>query len=81
MKNHKEYITKIINLDLKLQFKLKVRAQETTFYITHTKLYVPVVTISTQDHAKLLEQLKSGCKRTISWNKYQQKDEVNIQIS
>ena len=33
--------------------------------------YVPVVTLSTQDNAKLLQQLKSGFKRTISWNKYQ----------
>ena len=29
----------------------------TTFSITDTKLYVPVVTLSTQDNAKLLEQL------------------------
>ena len=36
-----------------------------------TKLYVPVVTLSTQDNAKLLQQLKSGFKRTISWNKYE----------
>ena len=33
-----------------------------------TKLYVPVVTLSTQDNAKLLQQLKSGFKRTINWN-------------
>ena len=36
-----------------------------------TKLYVPLVTLSTQDNAKLLQQLKSECKRTINWNKYQ----------
>ena len=41
------------------------------FAITETKLYVPVVTLSTQDNAKLLQQLKSGFKRTINWNKYQ----------
>ena len=41
-----------------------------TFTITETNLYVPVVTLSTQDHAKLLPQLKSGFKRTISWNKH-----------
>ena len=41
------------------------------FTITNTKLYVPVVTLSTQDNAKLLQQLKSGFKRTINWNKYQ----------
>ena len=43
------------------------------FTITDTKLYVPVVTLSTQDNAKLLQQLKSGFKRTINWNKYQTK--------
>ena len=47
--------------------------QGTTFLITDTKLYVPIVTLSTQDNAKLLEQLKSGFKRTINWNKYQSK--------
>ena len=41
------------------------------FEIKDTKLYVPVVTLSTQDNAKLLQQLKSGFKRTINWNKYQ----------
>ena len=45
----------------------------TTFVITDTKLYVPVVTLSTQDNAKLHEQLKSCFKRTINWNKYQLK--------
>ena len=39
--------------------------------ITDTKLYVPIVTLSTQDNTKLLEQLKSGFKRTINWDKYQ----------
>ena len=38
--------------------------------IIETKLYVPFVTLSIQDNAKLLQQLKSGFKRTISWNKY-----------
>ena len=41
---------------------------ETKFKITETKLYVPVVTLSTQDNAKLLQQLKSDFKRTINWN-------------
>ena len=39
--------------------------------ITETKPYVPIVTLSTQDNAKLLQQLKSGFRRTISWNKCQ----------
>ena len=35
------------------------------FKITDTKLYVPVVTLSTKDDNNFLEQLKSGFKRTI----------------
>ena len=44
--------------------------------LTETKLYIPVVTLSTQDNAKLLPQLKSGFKRTISWNKCLRKPEL-----
>ena len=43
--------------------------QVPTFTITETNLYVPVDTLSTQDNAKLLPQLKSDFKRTINWNK------------
>ena len=48
-----------------------VANQDAKFSTTDTKLYVPVVTLSTQDNEKLLQQLKSGFKRTIKWNKYQ----------
>ena len=41
------------------------------FAITETKLYVPVVTLSTHHNAKLLQQLKSGFKRAIILNKYE----------
>ena len=44
---------------------------EAKFAITDKKLYVPVITLSTQDNAKLLQQLKSGFKRIINWNKYE----------
>ena len=40
------------------------------FEIKDTKLYVPVVTLSKDNDIKLLEQLKSGFKITIKWNKY-----------
>ena len=40
------------------------------FKIIDTKLYLPVVTLSTQDNIKLVKQLESGFKRTINWNKY-----------
>ena len=44
---------------------------EEKFAITETKLYVPVVTLSTQDNAELLQQLKSGFNKRINWNKYE----------
>ena len=44
---------------------------EGKFQITVTKLHVPVVTLSTQDNTKLLQQLKSGFKRIVNWNKYE----------
>ena len=40
------------------------------FKITDCKLYIPVVTLSAENDNKLLEQLKTGFKRTITWNKY-----------
>ena len=57
---------------------LSIDTKATTFTITDTKLYGPVVTLSTQDNAKLLQQLKSGFKRTTDWNKYQSK--LSIQV-
>ena len=50
-----------------------------TFPITDTKLYVPVVTLSTQENTKFLQQLKSGFKRVINWNKYLSKPELLAQ--
>ena len=49
------------------------------FQTTDTKLYVPVITLSTENDKKLLEQLKSGFKRTIKWNKY--RSQMTIQIN
>ena len=48
------------------------------FQITDAKLYVPVVSLSRENDRKLLEQLKSGFKRTIKWNKY--KSQMTIQL-
>ena len=44
---------------------------EKTFEKTDTKLYASVVTLSEEDNANFLQQIKSGFKRTINWNKYQ----------
>ena len=49
------------------------------FAITNTKLYVPVITLSRQDNAKLLPQLKSCFKRVVNWNKYLSKPELLAQ--
>ena len=43
-----------------------------TFALTDTKFYVPVLTLN-KDKAKLLQELKSGFKRTINWYQYQPK--------
>ena len=66
-----------IRLDLNWSEKrvlvVKNANQDTTFLITDTKLYVLVVTLSTQYNTTLLEQSKSDFKRTINWNKYRTK--------
>ena len=56
-----------------------VANQGSNFSISDTKLYLPVVILSTQDNTKLLEKLKSGFKRTINWNKYQSKKSIERQ--
>ena len=50
-----------------------------TFTITDKKLYVPAVTLSIEDNAKLFEQLKSGFKRITYWNKHERKITVEQQ--
>ena len=61
----------------KLYFRVTaVENQGPTFSITDTKRYASVVTLSTEDNAELLEQLKSSFKRTINWNKYQSKKSI-----
>ena len=53
--------------------------QNATFAITDTKLCLPVVTLSTRENTKFLQQLKSGFKRVINWNKYLSKPELSAQ--
>ena len=43
------------------------------------KLYVPKVALSTRENTKLLQQLNSGFKRVINWNKYLSKPELLAQ--
>ena len=46
---------------------------KTEFALTDTKLYVPVVTLSTEGNIKLLKKLESGFNKAINWNRYQSK--------
>ena len=50
--------------------------RETIFQITSTKLYVPVVTLSTKDNENLTKQLDEGFKGSVYWNEYQSKIET-----
>ena len=48
----------------------------TTFNVTNTKLYVPIVTLSSKDNVKLVKLLEEGFKRPVYWNEYQTKIET-----
>ena len=48
----------------------------TTFKITNTKLYVPIVTLSSKDNVKLIKLLEEGFTRPVCWNEYQTKIET-----
>ena len=50
-----------------------VNNRETTFKITSTNLYVPIVTLSTKDTVNLTKQLNEGFKRSVYWNEYKSK--------
>ena len=52
--------------------------RETTFQITSTKLYVPIVTLSTKDNVNLAKQLNKGFKRSVYWNEYKSKIETTV---
>ena len=45
-------------------------AGNSTFTITDAKLYVPVVTLSIEDNARLTKLLSKGFKRSVYRNKY-----------
>ena len=66
-------------LTCSLTFVITYSTGPRIFAITDKKLDVLVITLATQDNAKLLEQWKSGFKRTIIWNKYQSKVSIERQ--
>ena len=55
----------------KVELSLTVAgADSATFQIIDAKLFVAVVTLSTEDSAKISKQLSKGFKRPVYWNKY-----------
>ena len=56
-------------------------ANKATFKITDAKLYVPIVTLSIEDNAKLSKLLGEGFKRSIYWNKYKVIDNTEVNIA
>ena len=56
-------------------------ADSETFKITDAKLYVPIVTLSAEDNAKLSKLLGEGFKRSIHWNKYKVIDKKVVEIA
>ena len=47
-----------------------INNRETTFQITSTNMYVPIVTLLTKDNVNLTKQLNEGFKRSVYWNEY-----------
>ena len=56
-------------------------ANTTIFEITDAKLYVPIVTLSAEDNAKLSKLLSQGFKRTVYWNEYKVIDNKVVEIA
>ena len=61
------------NLILNWSEKCALSNHTKSVTITDKKLYLSVITLWTQDNAKLLQQLRSPFKRTVNSNKYQSK--------
>ena len=57
-------------INCKIHFELNWTIAVTTFKITKTKLYVPIVTLSSENNAKLAKQLNERFKRSVYWNAY-----------
>ena len=72
-KNDGTKVVDISTIKMSEEFSNPIYSQGPKFAITDIKLYIPVVILSFQNNTKLLQQLESGFKREINWNKYQSK--------
>ena len=53
--------------------------QNSIFQIIRGELYIPVVTLNTENNNKLSELLSKGFERTVVWNEFKSKIEtVNV---
>ena len=76
----------LVNCKMELWLKwiercLLTVANTATFKITDAKLYVPIVTLSAEDNAKLSKLLGEGFKRPVYWNKYKVIDNKVVEIA
>ena len=75
----------LINIELYIQLNytknsvISTAAGDSTFKITKIELYVPVITLKTEDNNKLNQLLDTEFKRTVYWNEYKSKIETVIQ--
>ena len=60
----------VLTASINIENNSIANAVRTTFKITDAKLYVPIVTLSTEDNVKLTKLLSEDSKRSVSWNKY-----------
>ena len=56
-------------------------ADSATFKIADAKLYVLVVTLSTEENVKLTKQFSEGFKISVYWNKYMITDNKIVEIA
>ena len=75
----------LINYKIELSLKwiencVLTAATTATFRITDAKLSVPIVTLSSEDNAKLSKLLGDGFKRAVYWNKYKLIDNKVVEI-
>ena len=73
----------LINCKIELSLKwiencVLTAATTATFKITDAKLYIPIVTLKTEDNTKLLKLLSKEFKRPIYWNEHKVIPEKNI---
>ena len=76
----------LINCKVELSLKwydrcLLTTANTATFKITDAKIYVPIVTLSAEDNAKLSKLLSEGLARSVYWNNYKIIDNIEVNIN